>query len=674
MKAITLLLTASSVSTLGLVEATLPKVRGVPPSKQHLYEPSSNGTWKCLNSQDIVLNYSQINDGICDCPDGSDEPGTAACVDTLESQLFYCENEGFIPRFIRGTFVDDGICDCCDCSDESNLHGNTCGTLREVFEDIVQTELKKFEEGKVELIQLMKTYGIDISDKENDELVSKRNRDVEMAVLKDDIDHLKREQLRNEMILDQERENLLNRLQMENPILYQFENIDMTLILNTLKEYYHKIAKISDAYTDLTEVLIALSKTYTRSLNDKVVNENVKIFEQKFYSRELEKIAANGKVDLEQLDQLIVYFTDELPNIFWERKFDKPAEYVQNKVKFVYALIDGKVVYTETLKNLINIFSKNMEDISENYNVNFQDSGVISAVNAYREYSSKYDATLKRAALELPSNFVQEMEKLVNLVESHAETLIPEKTEEEVGQFNKILGYVNKFGSTKLESLREQTNAHRMEVENLQKQIDSKMNKYDQLLNASKEENIGGTSQEDMIPLEQINELLEKMGDSFKIGQLLDNYRYEISLNTQDNNGDIYQREDRTNGNSVKIGHLKSVSFDKRYNLHKFIDDVRLKYSGDNIIQHLTSDEATLGDHSYLFGNLQDINNGLVFEYVNGDKCWNGPYRSAKVSIKCAKDFEIFNVHEITKCNYLIDAAGPIGCNVNFKYMPHETR
>ncbi|KAI7874233.1 hypothetical protein K492DRAFT_174735 [Lichtheimia hyalospora FSU 10163] len=100
------------LAAVAVVQAS--SLRGINPERQHLYQPK-NGQWECLDGSKTIP-ATAINDDYCDCPDGSDEPGTSAC----PNSMFYCENKGHIPAYIKSWAVDDGVCDdaCCDGSDE----------------------------------------------------------------------------------------------------------------------------------------------------------------------------------------------------------------------------------------------------------------------------------------------------------------------------------------------------------------------------------------------------------------------------------------------------------------------------------------------------------------------------------------------------------------------------
>ncbi|KAM4598710.1 glucosidase 2 subunit beta isoform 2-T2 [Polymixia lowei] len=99
--------------------------RGVPLSKRQFYE--ENKPFTCLDGSRTIP-FDRVNDDYCDCKDGSDEPGTAAC----PNGSFHCTNAGFRPGFIPSSRINDGICDCCDTTDEYNS-GTTCqNTCREL--------------------------------------------------------------------------------------------------------------------------------------------------------------------------------------------------------------------------------------------------------------------------------------------------------------------------------------------------------------------------------------------------------------------------------------------------------------------------------------------------------------------------------------------------------------
>jgi len=87
------------------------QIRGVPTSKLSFYVPGKDFT--CLDGS-VTISFGYVNDDYCDCPDGSDEPGTSAC----PNGKFTCKNLGHKALVLQSSRVNDGVCDCCDGTDE----------------------------------------------------------------------------------------------------------------------------------------------------------------------------------------------------------------------------------------------------------------------------------------------------------------------------------------------------------------------------------------------------------------------------------------------------------------------------------------------------------------------------------------------------------------------------
>ncbi|OAL35163.1 hypothetical protein AYO20_05640 [Fonsecaea nubica] len=127
--------------------------RGVGPEFAKFYKSAPSNIFTCISNPSISIPFSRVNDDFCDCPDGSDEPGTSACSylsplsppqyhpgpdtpasvsinSTLALPGFYCKNKGHVPAYLRFESVNDGKCDydvCCDGSDEwANVGGIKC--------------------------------------------------------------------------------------------------------------------------------------------------------------------------------------------------------------------------------------------------------------------------------------------------------------------------------------------------------------------------------------------------------------------------------------------------------------------------------------------------------------------------------------------------------------------
>jgi protein kinase C substrate 80K-H len=105
-----------------------------------------------------TIPISWVNDDYCDCEDGSDEPGTAACY----NGHFYCANQGSRGKSVPSSWVNDGICDCCDGSDEWLSKStdelvqlpnkaincpNTCAAEAEARASLLRGVLSEAEEG-----------------------------------------------------------------------------------------------------------------------------------------------------------------------------------------------------------------------------------------------------------------------------------------------------------------------------------------------------------------------------------------------------------------------------------------------------------------------------------------------------------------------------------------------
>jgi len=118
-------------------------VRGVELKLQPFY--NRNKDFTCLDGS-LTIPFSSVNDDYCDCPDGTDEPGTAACPDGR----YYCYNIGHKSDYIPSSRVNDGICDCCDGSDEYDsdvVCFNECEKLGEAEKELRKEEQAETIEG-----------------------------------------------------------------------------------------------------------------------------------------------------------------------------------------------------------------------------------------------------------------------------------------------------------------------------------------------------------------------------------------------------------------------------------------------------------------------------------------------------------------------------------------------
>ncbi|KAJ6233326.1 glucosidase 2 subunit beta [Anaeramoeba flamelloides] len=153
---------------LSLQNLELP-VRGASPKLNEKYSKIKNQEFfKCDNGLNEYP-ISFINDNYCDCEDGSDEPGTSACIE----MTFYCSNEGYVPEIIPSSRVNDGICDCSDGSDEW-MSPNKCQNLSKEkkvrLDKQMEEEITIRREGYIAKLKLKKK-----TEKKSDKALQKIN-------------------------------------------------------------------------------------------------------------------------------------------------------------------------------------------------------------------------------------------------------------------------------------------------------------------------------------------------------------------------------------------------------------------------------------------------------------------------------------------------------------------
>nr|XP_012465271.1 unnamed protein product [Gossypium raimondii] len=117
---------------------------GIPPQDEDYFKRE---IIKCKNGSK-KFTKAQLNDDFCDCPDGTDEPGTSAC----PLGKFYCKNIGHAPSFQYSSRVNDGICDCCDGSDEYDGKVKcpyTCHEAGKVAMESLKRKIEVYQEGVI---------------------------------------------------------------------------------------------------------------------------------------------------------------------------------------------------------------------------------------------------------------------------------------------------------------------------------------------------------------------------------------------------------------------------------------------------------------------------------------------------------------------------------------------
>ncbi|KAM6534467.1 hypothetical protein FALCPG4_004104 [Fusarium falciforme] len=306
--------------------------RGVGPEFAAHYDGKES--FSCITNAAIKLSLSQINDNSCDCPDGSDEPGTAACanIDPLSPEQplagsasgttnttnalpgFWCANEGHIGMYVPFSYVNDGVCDydiCCDGTEEySGVGGvkceNRCAEIGKEYRRLEEEKRKNMEKASKQR---------DILIKEAQSL--RQQVEAKVADLKKEIANLeaKREELaKKHREVEQEEKGKVVRGEGSGGklgVLVGLAKARVNELRDTLNNVVDQRDALKDRVGELEELLTKFKSEYNPNFNDEGVKSAIRSFED--YSARVES-EKGQRQDVHDADLLSVLREDSESN------------------------------------------------------------------------------------------------------------------------------------------------------------------------------------------------------------------------------------------------------------------------------------------------------------------------------------------------------------------------
>ncbi|KAE8357313.1 glucosidase II beta subunit-like protein-domain-containing protein [Aspergillus caelatus] len=274
--------------------------RGVGPEFAKFYKDTD--TFTCISHPAIKVPFSAVNDDYCDCPDGSDEPGTSACAHlsrnspltvadrpgnndldlTLSLPGFYCKNKGHKPSYVPFQRVNDGICDydlCCDGSDEwARVGGTKCeDKCKEIGKEFRKKEEKRQKsmttalKKKKELLTIAGRQQKELEENINRLEIEIQGQEIKLKDLEADLEEIEKQE--RSKVVTGKKAGKVN-------VLAQVAKGRVEELRTALAEVRKERDETRSRVKELEEILSKFKVEYNPNFNDEGVKRAVRSWEE----------------------------------------------------------------------------------------------------------------------------------------------------------------------------------------------------------------------------------------------------------------------------------------------------------------------------------------------------------------------------------------------------------
>lgn len=318
----------------------------------------------------MKLKSTQVNDKSCDCPDGSDEPGTPACAHlddrsppqpfpgslsgstntTNALPGFWCANAGHIATYVPFIFVNDGVCDYDLCCDGSEEYGGVNGVKCKNRCDEIGKEYRRVEEERKKAQEKASKKRSTMA-KESREL--RRRVEAKVANLKDELQSLtvKRDQLQKEY--EEAKIADVSKVVKSEGVGGKLGNL-VSLAKERIKELRETLQDVVDEreelrgkVNELEEILRNFREEYNPNFNDEGVKRAVKSWED-YAARDASE--AKDTVSNDQLKDVLSE-DSETSGINW-KEFETEGEFTDTDISEPIAFAQQAAVWGANVSSL----------------------------------------------------------------------------------------------------------------------------------------------------------------------------------------------------------------------------------------------------------------------------------------------------------------------------------